>query len=54
MEIGELYDLAADPGEHANLWDSPKHLDLKMEMLKRCFDASVLSQDPIPVAEADW
>ncbi len=54
MEIGELYDLSADPGEHVNLWDSPKHQDLKMEMLKRCFDASVLTQDPLPVALADW
>jgi len=54
MQIGELYDLESDPGEHVNLWDSAKHRDLKTRMLKRCFDASILTQDPIPVAEADW
>ncbi|HEY3413134.1 MAG TPA: sulfatase-like hydrolase/transferase [Armatimonadota bacterium] len=54
LEIGELYDLQSDPGEHVNLWDDPKRKALKMEMLKRCFDASVLSQDPLPVVQADW
>lgn len=54
LDIGELYDLAADPGEHDNLWDDARYRDLKMEMLKRCFDASVLTQDPLPAAEADW
>lgn len=54
MEIGELYDLEADPGEHDNLWESPERGDLKMRMLKLCFDASVLTQDPLPERVADW
>jgi arylsulfatase A-like enzyme len=54
LEIGELYDLKADPGEHVNLWHSAAHRDLKADMLKRCFDASVLNQDPIPPAESAW
>ena len=54
MEIGELYDLHPDPGEHDNLWDSPAHKDLKMDMLKLCFDASILTQDPLPERIADW
>jgi len=54
IEIGELYDLEADPGEHDNLWDSPKHRELKAKMLKLCFDASVLTQDPLPERLADW
>ncbi len=54
LEIGELYDLENDPGEHDNLWDSQEHRDLKMEMLKLCFDASVLTQDPIPLRTAPW
>jgi len=54
LDTGELYDLQADPGEHKNLWDDPEYSDLKMDMLKRCFDASVLTQDPLPVALADW
>jgi len=54
LETGELYDLESDPGEHVNLWDSPAHHDLKDEMLKRCFDASVLTQDPLPPVTAEW
>ena len=45
---GELYDLNADPDEFTNLWDSVAHRDLKLTMMKRCFDRSVLSMDPIP------
>lgn len=45
---GELYDLSADPGEFHNLWDSAPHRDLKLDLMKRCFDASVLSMDPQP------
>ena len=54
LEVGELYDLQADPGEHDNLWDTPAHKDLKMQMLKLCFDASILTQDPLPERIADW
>lgn len=54
MEIGELYDLQADPGEHDNLWDSPKHRDLRAEMYRLCFDASVINQDPVPERVAAW
>lgn len=46
---GELYDLQSDPDEFNNLWDSAAHRDLKLEMMKRCFDRSVLSMDPLPV-----
>ena len=54
LDIGELYDLEADPGEHDNLWDSPDHRDLKADMMKLCFDASILTQDPLPERIADW
>ncbi len=54
LEPGELYDLEADPGEHNNLWDDPKWAELKMKMLKLCFDASILTQDPLPERIADW
>lgn len=48
-EPGELYDLENDPYEFENLWDSPAHAGLKLEMLKRCFDASVTQTlDPWP------
>ncbi len=45
---GELYDLESDPDEFSNLWDSTEHQSLKLEMMQRCFDASVLSMDPEP------
>lgn len=48
-ELGELYDLKADPDEFCNLWDSDQHKDLKLTLMKQCFDASVLSMDPHPV-----
>lgn len=51
---GELYDMQADPGEHANLWNSPAHSGLKTEMTKLCFDASIATIDPIPMRVAAW
>jgi arylsulfatase len=40
--LGELYDMQEDPGEFNNLWDSPSHQPLKLDMLWRSFDASML------------
>jgi arylsulfatase A-like enzyme len=37
--IGELYDLAADPGEFENLWDEQRARDLKLDRLKYHLDA---------------
>ncbi len=51
---GELYDMQADPGEHVNLWNDPKHAALKAEMMKRCFDASIATMDPVPMRVAPW
>ena len=38
-DLGELYDLAVDPGEFDDLWDSPRHIELKLELVRRSFDA---------------
>lgn len=54
LDTGELYDLKADPGEHKNLWDDPKAKDMKADLLNRCFDASILKQDPMPPVESAW
>lgn len=54
MEQGELYDLKADPNEFDNLWDSQAHKDLKHDLVKMCFDASVCTTDPMPERVADW
>jgi arylsulfatase len=48
IDEGELYDLEADPCEFDNLWDSPAHRQLKQQMLKSAFDASVFTMDPLP------
>ncbi len=41
-QLGELYDLASDPWEFADLWDSPAHQELKHELIRRAFDAHVV------------
>ncbi len=43
--LGELYDLERDPGEFDNLWDDPEHLGLKFELVKKSFDATMMSVD---------
>jgi len=48
MEIGELYDMQADPNEHKNLWDSPRHRDVKHRLIRASFDQSMLSIDRGP------
>ncbi len=45
---GELYDLASDPDEFENLWDSPDHQPMKLRLMQQCFDASVFNMDPDP------
>ncbi len=37
--VGELYDLANDPGEFDNLWDDPAHHDVKAERIRYHLDA---------------
>ncbi len=45
QEVGELYDLQADPDEFANLWNEPAAQDIKHVLLKRIFDAVMLAVD---------
>ena len=46
--IGELFDMEADPHEHNSLWDSSDHQDIKLDLMQRSFDATVLAADPGP------
>ena len=46
--LGELYDLEGDPGEFENLWDDEAHQALKLDLMQRSFDASLLAMDRGP------
>lgn len=48
-EPGELYDLSMDPEEFTNLWNNPGYAEVKCEMMRKAFDRSVLTMDPLPV-----
>ena len=37
--LGELYDMEADPGEFDDLWDKPEHQPLKARLLQQSFNA---------------
>ena len=43
--LGELYDLERDPDEFENLWDDTAHQPLKLELMHKSFDASMLAMD---------
>ena len=45
---GEFYDLEADPGEFENLWDVSSAQSLKVGLMKRSYDASMLAMDRGP------
>lgn len=45
---GELYDLAADPGELKNLWDMPDAQDLKRDLLLKFLYAD-MAIEPMPM-----
>ena len=47
-EEGELYDLVDDPDEFNNLWHAADKQDIKMELLKQSFDASMFAMDKGP------
>jgi arylsulfatase len=51
---GELYDLETDPGEFDNLWNTPEHRELQLDLLTRTFDTSVLTMDPSPPREGPF
>ncbi len=38
-DLGELYDLETDPNEFNDLWNDPRHNDLKLRLLSRHLDA---------------
>ena len=47
-DLGELYDLNEDPNEFCNLWDDEAHQKIKLDLMQRSFDASMLAMDKGP------
>ncbi len=54
LGTGELYDLAADPGERVNRWDDAGYAGVKTEMLVRLCDRMAWTVDPLPLRVAPW
>jgi len=48
QEVGELYDLRADPQERRNLWADPAAASTKTALLKRLADRLAFTADPLP------
>jgi arylsulfatase len=44
-DLGELYDLVNDPDEFDNLWDDPDHQTLKLQLMQKSFDATMMAID---------
>ncbi len=53
-DLGELYDLRADPEETFNHWDDPDYAPVKASMMKRVTDRMAETVDPLPPRLADW
>ena len=41
LNLGELYDMDADPDEYTSLWDSAEHQAIKTELLLKSYDATI-------------
>lgn len=48
LDYGELYDMRTDPSEFDNLWDRPDAREIKTELLKHSFDATITVADVGP------
>ncbi len=53
-DLGELYDLQADPDETTNRWDDAACAPVKLSMMKRLADRMAWTVDPLPDRKADW
>ncbi|MEG0942568.1 MAG: sulfatase-like hydrolase/transferase [Angelakisella sp.] len=52
--LGELYDLAVDPTETINCFQSPDYQNVKIQMLELMCDRMAETCDPLPVRKACW
>ena len=46
--LGELYDLEEDPEEFENMWNEAEAQPLKLDLMQRSYDASMLAMDRGP------
>jgi arylsulfatase A-like enzyme len=44
-DVGELFDLQADPGEFENRWEDRNYEDVRFDLMKQSFDALALAVD---------
>ena len=44
-DVGELFDLQADPGEFENRWENRNYGDVRFNLMKQSFDALALAVD---------
>ncbi len=47
-DLGEMYDLVEDPEEFESMWDEPEAQPMKLELMRKSFDASMLAIDRGP------
>ena len=47
-DVGELFDLEADPGEFINLWDDPAYAEIHFQLMKESFDKLAFAVDRGP------
>jgi arylsulfatase A-like enzyme len=52
--VGELYDLREDPDETYNLWTSPAHAEIKMQLMQRLCDRMAWTADPLPFRKGPY
>ncbi|MFS0726594.1 sulfatase [Paenibacillus sp. 1P07SE] len=53
-QLGELYDLEADPTESENRWNDPSYASVKLELMKQLCDRMAWTVDPLPSRLAPW
>jgi hypothetical protein len=54
LNMGELYDLEADPLERNNLWHDAAYQGIQLEMFRLLADSLAKTVDPLPLRQGPW